>query len=105
MRVYLKESLLYIEIEDTGGGMEEEVVAKMNESMRCCTIEDIKENTHIGILNACLRLKMISKGNVEFFLESEKGVGTFMTIKVEAGYLQTKEQEGQYHVDESDVSG
>lgn len=105
VRVYLKESLLYIEIEDTGGGMEEEVVAKMNESMRCCTIEDIKENTHIGILNACLRLKMISKGNVEFFLESEKGVGTFMIIKVEAGYLQTKEQEGQYHVDESDVSG
>lgn len=105
VRVYLKETLLCIEIEDTGGGMEEEAVAKMNESMRNCTIEDIKENSHIGIINACLRLKMISKGNVEFYLESEKGIGTFMTICVESEYLQMKEQEGQSDVDESNVSG
>ncbi len=94
VRVYLKGTLLCIEIEDTGGGMEEEAVIKMNEHMRDCTIEDIKENEHVGIINACLRLKMFSKGNVDFSLESEKGVGTFMTIRVESGYLQTKEQEG-----------
>lgn len=94
VRVYLKGTLLYIEIEDTGGGMEEEAVTKMNEHMRDCTIEDIKENEHVGIINACLRLKMFSKGEVDFSLESEKGVGTFMTIRVESGYLQTKEQEG-----------
>ena len=73
--------------------------------MRDCTIEDVKENEHIGIINACLRLKMVSEGNVEFYLESEKGVGTFMTIKVETGYLQPKEQEGPKNVDESTVSG
>ena len=87
MRVYLKESLLYIEIEDTGDGMGEEAVEKMNVSMRDCTIDDIKENTHVGIVNACLRLKMITKGNVRFFLESEEGVGTFMTIAAESDYL------------------
>ena len=48
---------------------------------------------------------MVSEGNVEFYLESEKGVGTFMTIKVETGYLQPKEQEGPKNVDESTVSG
>lgn len=105
VRVYLKGALLYIEIEDTGGGMEEELVIKMNESMRDCTIEDIKENAHVGIINACLRLKMFSKGNVEFNLESEKGIGTFMTIRAESEYLQLKEQEGLHNVDESDVSG
>lgn len=105
VRVYQKGTLLCIEIEDTGGGMEEEAVVKMNEKMRDCTIEDVKENEHIGIINACLRLKMVSEGNVEFYLESEKGVGTFMTIKVETGYLQPKEQEGPKNVDESTVSG
>lgn len=91
VRVYLKSSLLYIEIEDTGSGMDEDAVDKMNESMCNCTIDDIKENEHIGIINACLRLKRISKGNVQFSLESEEGIGTFMTIKVESDYLQMKE--------------
>ena len=91
VRVYLKDPLLYIEIEDTGNGMEEATVEKMNESMCNCTIDDIKENEHIGSINACLRLKRISGGNVQFSLESEEGVGTFMTIKVESDYLQMKE--------------
>ena len=94
VRVYLKGSLLCIEIEDTGSGMEEEAVQKMNESMQNCAIDDVKENQHIGIINACLRLKMISEGNVSFFLESEPGVGTFMTIRVESAYLQAKAQKG-----------
>ena len=103
MRVYLKGSLLCIEIEDTGSGMEEEAVQKMNESMQNCAIDDVKENQHIGIINACLRLKMISEGNVKFYLESEPGVGTFMTIKVEAEYLQAKAQKGCGHVNEGNV--
>ncbi|MDE7433044.1 MAG: histidine kinase, partial [Lachnospiraceae bacterium] len=104
VRVYLKGSLLCIEIEDTGSGMEEEAVQKMNESMRNCSIDDIKENKHVGIINACLRLKMFSEGNVKFFLESETGVGTFMTIKVESEYLQEKVQKGKCD-DEGNVSG
>lgn len=103
VRVYLKSSLLCIEIEDTGSGMEEEAVQKMNESMRNCSIDDIKENRHVGIINACLRLKMISEGNVKFFLESEMGVGTFMTIKVESEYLRAKTQKGKCD-DEGNVS-
>lgn len=105
MRVYLKGSFLCIEIEDTGSGMEEEAVQKMNKSMQNCVIDDVKENQHIGIINACLRLKMVSEGNVKFFLESEPGVGTFMTIKVKSEYLRAKEQKGTQDVDEGNVSG
>ncbi len=87
VRIYKKNKWLYLEIEDTGGGMEEEDVARMNDNMRCCNVDDIKQNEHVGIVNACLRLKMISDGNVEFTMESEKGIGTFMTIKVDSEFL------------------
>ncbi len=87
VRIYKKNKWLYLEVEDTGGGMEEEDVARMNDNMRCCNVDDIKQNEHVGIVNACLRLKMISDGNVEFTMESEKGIGTFMTIKVDSEFL------------------
>lgn len=87
VRIYKKGKWLYLEVEDTGGGMEEEDVAKMNDNMRYCNVDDIKQNEHVGIINACLRLKMISDGNVEFTMESEKGIGTFMTIKVDSEFL------------------
>lgn len=87
VRIYKKNKWLYLEIEDTGDGMEEEDVARMNANMRCCNVDDIKQNEHVGIVNACLRLKMISDGNVEFMMESEKGIGTFMTIKVDSEFL------------------
>ncbi len=87
VRIYKKNKWLYLEVEDTGGGMEEEDVARMNDNMRCCNVDDIKQNEHVGIVNACLRLKMISDGNVEFTMESEKGIGTFMTIKVDSDFL------------------
>lgn len=91
VRVYHKGKWLFMEIEDTGGGMEERVVEEMNAHMRDCKIEDIKENAHVGIINACLRLKMLTKGNVTFVMESEVGIGTFMTIRVNTEYLRRKE--------------
>lgn len=87
VRIYKKGKWLYLEVEDTGGGMEEEDVARMNDNMQSCNVDDIKQNEHVGIINACLRLKMISDGNVEFTMESEKGIGTFMTIKVDSEFL------------------
>lgn len=100
VRVYQKGKWLYMEVEDTGGGMKEYTVEEMNEKMRECKIDDIKENTHVGIINACLRLKMLTKGNVTFAMESEVGVGTFMTIRANTEYLQRKEQEIQEEQEE-----
>lgn len=102
IRVYKKGRWLYMEVEDTGGGMEERVVEEMNARMRDSNIDDIKENAHVGIINACLRLKMITKGHVTFTMESEVGVGTFMTIKADTEYLQMKEQ-GEQYVDEGNA--
>lgn len=100
VRGYQKGKWLYMEIEDTGGGIEEHAVEEMNAGMRDCCIDDIKENAHVGIINACLRLKMLTRGNVSFSMESEVGVGTFMTIRVDTEFLPGKERKCH---DESDV--
>lgn len=87
VRIYEKNGQLYMEIEDTGGGMEERAAEQINLKMQNCSIEDIRENEHVGIINACLRLKRFAEGHAAFFLESEMGVGTFTTIQVDTGYL------------------
>lgn len=93
LRVYEKGGQVMIEIEDTGGGMEESEAERLCERMQNCTIEDIKENVHVGILNACLRLKRFSKESASFSLESEQGVGTFTTIRVDAACLRSRKEE------------
>lgn len=82
VRIYQKDKWLYMEVEDTGDGMEESVVEALQEKMRVSKIETLMNNEHVGIANACLRLKMVTEGKAEFELESEQRVGTFMTIKV-----------------------
>lgn len=104
LRVYEKGSQVVVEIEDTGGGMEESEAVRMCERMQNCTIEDIKENAHVGILNACLRLKRFSGEHAFFSLESEPGVGTFTTIRVDAAYLRSGKEEEEYG-DAGNVSG
>lgn len=71
-----------MEVEDTGEGMDEGQVKDLEEKMGSCSIETIKENEHVGIINACLRLKMVTEGKAQFNLESEKGIGTCILIKV-----------------------
>lgn len=93
LRVYEKGSQIIVEIEDTGGGMEESAAVQLCERMQNCTIDDIKENKHVGILNACLRLKRFSGERASFSLESELGVGTFTTIRVDAACLQFGKEE------------
>lgn len=87
VRAFEKEGWLYLEVEDTGEGMDEEQVRALEEKMSSCTIETIKENEHVGISNACLRLKMVTAGKAQFKLESEKGIGTCMLIKVPVNVL------------------
>ena len=71
-----------MEIEDTGGGMEEEAVEKALKQMRECTIDTLREHEHVGMINACLRLKMLTDNRTIFELESEKGIGTFVSIRI-----------------------
>lgn len=88
VRVYRKsegddpEDILVMEIEDTGSGMSDEDVAYLNNRMNNCTIDDIKNGSHVGMLNACLRLRMSTEWAAHFEIESEMEVGTYITISV-----------------------
>ncbi len=85
--VYEKEDSLYLEIEDTGIGMEEAEAEKLLKEMRQGTMETLMSGEHVGVLNACLRLRMMTEEQAEFHLESEPEVGTFTVIQIPVKYL------------------
>jgi len=82
VRIYCKDGILVMEIEDTGNGMSEADVTKLNDSMNNSSIDDLKKQSHIGIINACIRFRMNSDDRARFEIESEEGVGTFTVISV-----------------------
>ncbi|MCD8347479.1 MAG: histidine kinase [Lachnospiraceae bacterium] len=91
IRVYRKDDWVCMEVEDTGVGMEEAQVASILEKMRISEIEELVNSKHVGMINACLRMRMWTKGMVEFELESEKGVGTFFLLRTPIEALEKKE--------------
>ena len=71
-----------IEIEDTGNGMEEDACQKLLDAIQNASIDRLKEKGRVGMINVCLRLKMVTENQVKFALESEKGVGTLVQIRI-----------------------
>lgn len=100
VRIYFEKdserSELCIEIEDTGSGMEEEEQKRLLDTMQNASIERLKEKGRVGMVNACLRLKMVTENRVKFVLESEKGVGTMVQIRIPYG----TENENRAHREE-----
>jgi two-component system sensor histidine kinase YesM len=82
VRSYIRDGFIYIEIEDTGIGMEEDEIASLSEKMNNASIDMLKEGTRVGIINACLRLKMYAGEGILFDVSSEEAVGTIITIKI-----------------------
>ncbi|SES82855.1 sensor histidine kinase [[Clostridium] polysaccharolyticum] len=87
VRVYEEKEKLCIEIEDTGCGMDEIYMEKLRYKMEHASIESLKEKGRVGMINACLRLKMISNNEVEFELDGEKGMGTMILIRIPRNYV------------------
>lgn len=79
----VKNGKLILEVEDTGVGMDAQHAKVLENKMRNCTFAQLQRSDHIGIINACLRTKMIAgEENVRFTFESEKNVGTFTRIEM-----------------------
>lgn len=89
VRVYQEKENLYIEIEDTGNSMEEHVMEELREKMNHASIELLKKQGRVGIVNACLRLKMITENKVTFLMEGEKGIGTMVQIIIPLDSLES----------------
>ena len=80
VRVYKKDDNCIIEVEDTGEGIGEEELNSLKYKMENASIEMLKEKGRIGVINACLRLKMETDNEVKFVIESEEGIGTTIQI-------------------------
>ncbi len=87
VRIYRKKEDLWIEIEDTGSGIEEAQLHRIEEDMQNVDIEMLKNKKSVGMLNACLRLKMCSENTAQFSLEGEEGAGTWVTIRIPMKYV------------------
>lgn len=85
VRIYIENRELCIEIEDTGSGMEEDEQQRLLDTMQNASIERLREKGRVGMVNACLRLKMVTENRAKFVLESEKGVGTMVQIRIPYG--------------------
>lgn len=82
VRIFKETQILCIEVEDTGDGLDEEQLMAIRERMQEASIERLKEKGRVGMLNACLRLKMMTENKAQFVIESEKGVGTMVQIRI-----------------------
>ena len=82
VRVYKDNRQVVIEVEDTGEGMEDKEVRELLTDIANVNIDTIKGRKHVGILNACLRLKMITDNEVTFDIDSEVGVGMCFSITI-----------------------
>ena len=85
---------LVLEIEDTGAGMDTASAERLQKRMNECTFADLKKNKHIGILNACLRTKLIAGDDVDFIFESEEMIGTYIKITMPLKHFDAQQTEG-----------
>ena len=64
-------------------------VELLQQNMNNVTIDTIKKAKHVGILNACLRIKMMFKDQAKFTIESEKGIGMSVIIMIPSDMITT----------------
>ena len=91
VRIFVDNNNLCLEIEDTGNGMDEEETKTLLKRMREANIDMLKVKGRVGIVNACLRLKMITEDKVHFEVDSEQGIGTMIQIKIPCRYVQKED--------------
>lgn len=94
VRVFLEKEMLCLEIEDTGNGIQEPLLSELRENMAHAGIASLRKKGRVGIMNACLRLRMMTDDKVQFELESEDMAGTIVTVKIPLECVDDRYQEG-----------
>lgn len=87
VRIYQKGGFMYIEVEDTGKGMDGQAMKQLLWKMRNADIKLLQGKGRVGIVNACLRLKMETNNETVFSLDGEEGIGLMVQIKIPCKYL------------------
>jgi two-component system sensor histidine kinase YesM len=90
VRVFKKDGDLVIEIEDTGGGISDEEMVLLRHKMEDASIDELKSHGRIGVINACLRLKIATEGKVRLLAESEMNIGTTITVTIPKEFVNEK---------------
>ncbi len=71
-----------MEIEDTGGGMDEAEVERIQRPDAQRQPENVKRKKgRVGMVNTCLRIRMMTEDTAQFSVESEPGIGTLVSIR------------------------
>ena len=52
---------MHIEVEDTGSGIDPAAHEKMKSNMKHADIDMLKTGGRVGVINACLRIKMVTE--------------------------------------------
>lgn len=87
VRVYKQKEELCIEIEDTGCGMDDGFMKELRQKMQNANIQSLKKKGRVGMINACLRLKLLTNDEVKFELDGEKGMGTMVLVRIPIAYV------------------
>lgn len=80
--VYEESQNLFIQVEDTGIGMETDQVKKLEKVLNEADIAKLQKSTSLGMLNACIRLKKCCSNQMKIIIESEEQAGTCIIIKI-----------------------
>ena len=79
---YVKDDYFFLEIEDTGIGMQEDKVQSLEKQLNEASIDELQKTDALGMLNACIRLKKFCGERTKIIIESEPQAGTCIIIKI-----------------------
>lgn len=82
INIYKDENNLFIEISDTGSGMDEEKLNSIRNKLENAKMETLSSSKSIGILNTYMRIQMYCNNNMKFEINSRLKEGTEITIQI-----------------------